>query len=193
MILELIGKLNFLDFIILIILFRICYIAGTTGLSVEIFKLFGVIFSTYIALHYYTTLSDLIQRRFLPQAMPLEFMDFIIFILLITAGYLCFVGLRSVLFRFVQLNAIPKINQFAGLILGVARGFLVIGLLAFTLTISSVTYLSNTVKHSYLGSRAFAISPQTYDWLWSNIFSKFAAKEKFNITVLETIEKFNRK
>jgi len=193
MIPEILAKFNFLDFIILIVLFRICYIAAKTGLSVEIFKFFGVIFSTYLGLHYYTTLSDLIQRRFLPQDMPLEFMDFITFLLLIILGYLCFVVLRSIFFRFIQLNAIPKINQIVGLILGIGRGFLVIGLLTFTLGISSVTYLSSSVKHSYLGSRAFVISPQTYNWLWSNIFSKFSAKEKFNSTVLEAMDKFNRK
>lgn len=193
MIPKILAQFNFLDVIILIILFRICYIAAKMGLSVEIFKLFGVIFSTYIALHYYTTLSDLIQRRFFPEAMPLEFMDFIIFLLLIITGYLCFVGLRSILFRFIQLNAIPKINHFAGLILGIGRGFLTIGLLTFTLAISSVNYLNSSVKHSYLGSQAFAISPQTYHWLWNNIFSKFSAHEKFNVTVTEAVDKFNRK
>lgn len=193
MIPEILAQFNFLDFIILILLLRICYIAAKMGLSVEIFKFLGVIFSTYIALHYYTTLSDLIQRRFLPKAMPLEFMDFIIFLSLITVGYLCFAGLRSILFRFIQLNAVPKLNQFGGLILGVGRGFLVVGLLSFTLAISSVTYLSSSVKHSYLGSKAFAISPQVYGWFWSNIFSKFSAKEKFNPTVTEATDKFNLK
>ncbi|MCX5698700.1 MAG: CvpA family protein [Candidatus Omnitrophica bacterium] len=185
------AQFNFLDYMILIILFRICYIAAKMGLSVEIFKLSGVIFSTYIALHYYTTLSNLIQRRFLPKAMPLEFMDFIIFLLLIIAVYLFFVGLRGILFRFIQLNAIPKINQFFGLILGIGRGFLFIGLLSFTLVISSVTYLSSSVKHSYLASKAFAISPQAYNWLWSNIFSKFSTQEKFNSTVTEVMDEFN--
>ncbi|MDP3041300.1 MAG: CvpA family protein [Candidatus Omnitrophota bacterium] len=193
MILEILSKFNFLDFIILIVLFRICYIAAKMGLSVEIFKLSSIIFSTYIALHYYTTFSDLIQRRYLPKAISIEFLDFIIFLLLIIAGYLCFVGLRSILFRFIQLNAIPKINQFAGLILGIGRGFLVVGLLSFTLAISGVTYLSGSVRHSYLGSKAFAISPQVYGWLWNNIFSKYSAQEKFNSTVTKAIDKFNRK
>ena len=163
------------------------------GISVELFKLLGMIFSTYIALHFYTTLSNLIQRRFLPDEMPLEFMDFIIFISLIALGYLCFVGLRSIFSRFIELKAIPKINQFLGLFLGIGRGFLVVGLISFTLVISSVSYLSNSVKHSYLGSRAFVILPGTYGWVWSNITSKFSAREKFNPTVTLVSERFNRK
>ena len=192
MLIDFFSRLNFLDFIILIVLFRICYMAAKMGLSIEIFKFLGTIFSTYIALHYYTVLSDLIQRRFVPEQMPLEFMDFIVFLFLILFGYLCFVGLRSILCRYIQLNALPKINQGLGLILGIGRGLLIIGLLSFTLVISSVTYLGSAVKHSYLGSRSFVISPQTYGWLWSNIFSKFSPREKFNPTVTEVTESFNR-
>lgn len=190
---DFIANLNYLDYIILFVFFRICYIAAKMGLSVEIFKLSGVIFSTYIALHYYTVLSDLIQRRFLPKAMPLAFMDFIIFLLLIIFGYLCFVLLRSLLSRFIQLNTVPKINQLAGLILGFGRGFLVAGLISFALSISSVNYLTRSVGHAYLGSRAVNISPQTYSWIWNNIFSKFSANEKFNSTVIEATDKISPK
>ena len=193
MVLEILAKFNFLDFIILIVLFRTCYTAVKMGLAIEIFKFLGVIFSTYIELHYYTILSNFIQKRFLPVEMPLEFIDFIIFILLFILGYLCFVGLRSIFSRFIQLDTIPKINQFLGLILGIGRGILIISLLSFALTISSVTYLSSSVKHSYLGSQVFVILPQTYGWLWNNIFSKFSAREKLNPTVAEVMEKFNRK
>ncbi len=193
MILGIFTKFNFLDYIILIVFFRICYMAAKMGLGVEIFKFLGVIFSIYIASHYYITLSDMIQKRFLSKVVLLEFMDFIIFLFLIILVYLGFVCLRSVLFRFIQLNALPKINQFLGLILGIGRGFLVIGLLSFTLVISSFPYLSSSVKHSYLGSQAFVILPQTYGWLWSNIFSKFSAQEEFNPTVSQVVGKFNHK
>jgi uncharacterized membrane protein required for colicin V production len=193
MIAETLAHFNFLDFVIIIVFLRICYIAAKMGLSIEMFKLPGVIFSTYIALHYYTNLSDFLYKQFLPKSMPLEFTDFIVFILLISAGYLGFVGLRSILFRYVQLNAIPKINQILGLILGIFRGFLIIGLISFTLTISTVKYFSNMVKYSYLGSKAVTISPGTYDWLWNNIFSKFSAQEKYNATISETLNRLNQK
>jgi membrane protein required for colicin V production len=193
MVIDLLSKFNFLDFIILIIFFRICYIAAKVGLSVEIFKFLGVLFSTYISLHYYTAFSDLLKRRFLPKEMPLEFMDFVTFSVIIIVVYLFFVVLRSLLFRFVQLNAIPRINQIAGFILGIGRGFLVIGLLTFALGISSVDYLRNAVKYSYLGSKAVVIAPQTYNWFWGNIFSKFSTKENYNSTVTEAMERFGHK
>lgn len=182
MLMELFRQFNFLDIVILIILFRICYIAVVMGLPVEFFKLLGVLCATYLSLHYYTGLSEII-RRFSLKNMPLEFMAFLIFLILAAAGYLIFVALRSIFYRFMKMEALPKINQIGGFILGLARGFFTIGLVVYALAISSVDYLALSVKHSYLGSRAFSIAPQAYGWLWDNLFSKYSLNEKPNPVV----------
>ena len=188
-----ITQFNFIDIIIIILSIRICYISFQMGLPVELFKLFGIIFATYISLHYYTSLSDIIGHWFVPKDMPLEFLDFLIFIILASAAYLGFVVLRSMLYRFIKLEASPRISQVGGLILGFARIFFTIGLLVYILSISSVKYLNDSVKYSYLGSRSYSIAPQTYGWIWNSIVSKFATQEKFNPTVTEVMGRFNRK
>lgn len=188
-----ITRFNFLDIIIIIISVRICYIAFQMGLAVEFFKLSGVILATYVSLHYYTGLSDIIQRWFTPKGMPLEFMDLLVFIILATGGYLAFVILRSSFYRYMRLEAAPKISQFGGLILGMARLFFTIGLLIYILMISGVKYLNESVKYSYLGKRSALISADTYEWLWESIISKFSPKEKFNPAVTGVLERFNRK
>lgn len=193
MIFEIFNQSNFLDIFIVILLFRICYIAYNTGLAIESFKLLGVIFATYISLHYYTSVSDTIQRNLLPKGMPLEFADFLIFLTLAIVAYLGFVVIRSIFYRFIKLEAVPAFSKFGGLFLGIVRGLFVTGLLVYVLSISSISYLTSSVKHSYLGRRTFLISPTTYGWLWNNICSKFSAKEKFNSTVNEVIDRFNRK
>lgn len=190
---DVIGQFNFIDIIIIILSFRICYIAFQMGLPVELFKLLGIIFTTYISLHYYTGLSDIIGRWPLPEELPLEFLDFLIFIILALGGYLGFVVLRSMSYHFIKLEAPPRISQFGGLILGFARAFFTIGLLVYCLMISSIKYLNDSVQYSYLGSRVYSIAPQTYGWLWNNVVSKFSAKEKFNPTVTEVMQRFNRK
>lgn len=193
MLMELIRQFNFLDIVILIILFRICYIAVTMGLPIEFFKLLGVLCATYVSLHYYISLSDIIQRSYLPKNMPPEFMDFLIFLILAAAGYLISVALRSTFYRFIKMEAVPKINKIGGFILGLARGFFAVGLIVYALAISTVSYLTLSVKHSYLGSRAFSIAPQTYSWLWSNLFSKFSLNEKPNPVVSDVFDNFLRK
>lgn len=193
MVMETFNKFNYLDIVILIILFRICYIAVKMGLAVEFFKLSGVLFSIYIASHYYTYFSDIIRQRFIPEGMPLEFLDFIIFIILASVGYLGFVLLRSTFSRFMKMETAPKINKYGGLIFGFVRGYFTVGLLIYILMISSVSYLSNSVKHSYLGSRVSSVSAQTYNWIWERILSKFSPQEKSNSVVNEVMDKFSKK
>lgn len=181
-------QFNFLDIVIVLIALRICYIAFQMGLAVEFFKLMGIIFGVYVALHYYTSLSDMIGRLVMPKEMPLEFLDFIVFLMLATGGYLGFVVLRSLFYRFIKLEAVPKLNQFGGLILGIIRVFFTVGLLTYTLMISSVKYLNDAVKYSYLGSKSVTISTDAYGWLWNNVVSKFSGNEKFNPTVHEVLK-----
>ena len=183
--LRVLQQMNYLDIVIVILGIRICYIAAKTGIAVEFFKLLGVLSSIYIASHYYTAFSDSFQQRFLHQSVPLEFIDFIVFILLVIAVYLGFVLLRSTFYRFMKMEAAPELNKFGGLILGLLRVYFTIGLLVYALMISSVHYLSSSVAHSYIGSRFSYVSAQTYNWIWGSVFSKFFPQEKLNSVVGE--------
>ncbi|MFA5092950.1 MAG: CvpA family protein [Candidatus Omnitrophota bacterium] len=188
-----IMKFNFLDILIILLAMRICYKAFQMGLAVELFKLLGTIFAVYIALHYYTILSDMLGKMFMPKEMPLEFLDFLIFIILAVGGYLGFVALRSIFYRFMKLEALPQLNQFGGLVLGIIRLFFTVGLLTYILMISSVKYLNEAVKYSVLGSKSVTISTNAYTWLWNNVTSKFSPNEKFNPTVEEVSKRFKAK
>ena len=90
MVMSIFKQFNYIDIIILILLFRICYISVKTGIAIEFFKLLGVLSAIYIASHYYTSLSDIIRRHYMPKIIPLEFADFIIFLFLADAVSGCF-------------------------------------------------------------------------------------------------------
>jgi uncharacterized membrane protein required for colicin V production len=186
-------KLNFLDIFILILLIRICYISVKTGIAVEFFKLLGVLSTIYIASHYYIIISDFIRQRYLHQIMPLQFVDFLVFSILALLVYGCFIVLRVAFHRFMKAEAAPGLNRYGGLVLGLIRWYFTIGLLVYMLIISSVSYLNDSAKHSYLASRFSVVSAQTYEWMWGNIFSKFLPKERPNSVVNEVMEKFSRK
>lgn len=185
MLLEIIKQFNWVDFLVVIILFRICYIGAKSGFSLELFKFLGILSAIYLSLHYYTMLSDFFRNRIAVKSLPLEFLDFLSFIVLAILGYLVFVSLRSVFYRFIKMEATPKLNKGGGFILGIGRGFLVAGLIIFMLVISSIGYLKNSVNDSYLGKRLVKVAPATYSALWNKLMSKFMTKEKFNQTVLE--------
>jgi len=193
MLLEIIKQFKWVDVFILIILFRICYIGMKNGLPVEFFKLLGTVTAIYVSLHNYTLFSDWLQGLMGFKEFPLDFFDFLAFMPLAIAGYLLFVLLRALFYRYINMEAAPRLNQWGGLALSVVRGFLFSGLIIFMLVISSISYFKTSVSESYFGTRLFRIAPITYRWLWGAVGSKFMGKEKFNNTVTEIEKEFSGK
>jgi uncharacterized membrane protein required for colicin V production len=193
MLLSVIGQFNWVDLAIIILFIRICYVAYRSELPVELFKLAGIICAIYISLHYYAGTADFFRQRMGFKEMPLEFLDFISFALLATIGILFFLFLRIIFWRFVRIEAINALNKWGSLLIGIIRCFLLVGLLSFALTISSISYLRDSVGYSYLGNRFFRVAPSVYTWLWEAVVSKFMTGEKFNPTVTEVRGSFYKK
>jgi len=59
--------------------------------------------------------------------------------------------------------------------------------------ISSIAYISDSAKGSYIGQRVFNVSVSTYEKLWDGFMNKFAAGEKFNSAVTEVQKEYFRK
>lgn len=194
MLLDTIRQFNWFDIFVVIILIRIGYIALASGLITELFKLMGTVSAIYLSLHYYTGISDFIRQQAFIKTLtaPLDFLDFICFMALAVLGYLLFVLLRSAFHRFIKMETAPRLNKWGGLVLGLARVYLLTGLITFMLVISTIGYLKDSAGNSYLGRRLFNIAPNIYNCLWNGIGSKFIAAEKSNETILEVQEDFNK-
>jgi uncharacterized membrane protein required for colicin V production len=193
MLFELLGKINWVDIFAVILFIRICFIATKYGFAVELFKLSGVLASLFASLHYYTAISDFVRGRVQNQKAPLEFLDFLSFIILAILAYLLFVLMRSVLYRYLKLEAVSYLNKWGALLLGIFRSFLTLGLIMYMLVISSTSYLKSSVSDSFTGKRLFKIAPDTYAVIWNVFASKFLTAEKFNNTVLEVQGDFLKK
>lgn len=176
---------NWVDILVLIIVFRIGYIAMRTGIMTEVFKFGGVICSIYISSHYFTILSDFIKQRIPGEFMSLEFLDFLSFTILLTLGYLIFILLRNICRNFIKLDSPSIINRWMGLALGILRGYLISGIVIFAMVISSVAYLKNSSANSYFAKQLFQVQAGVYTWLWNNVGSKLMTSEKFNPTIEE--------
>lgn len=189
---DIIRQFNWVDILAVIVVARICYIAATKGFLIEIFKLSGALAAIYLPLHYFTILSDFVFRRVKNEhGVPLQFMDFFIFVCLSLLGYAIFFLIRSALAHFLKTEAAPLLNKWGGFLLGIARGVLTAGLIIFIFAISATGYFKNSVHASYLGNRFFNIAPKTYQWIWYSVASKFMVNEKFNPTVSEIQEDFH--
>lgn len=186
MLTDILKQIGWIDVLVAILFVRICYIAVKNGFSTEFFKFLGTLLAIYLSLHYYTALSDFVQKRFTRELIPLEFLDFICFVLLAEVGYLLFFILRATFLRLVTIEAVSMLNHWGGLLIGIARSLLFIGIVIYALTISSVSYFKDSVARSYLGKAAIKTAPAVYSGLWNGFFSKFMAQEKFNQYVTDT-------
>jgi uncharacterized membrane protein required for colicin V production len=184
LILDILKRFNWVDFFVLIILFRIIYVAIRNGFPLELFKLLGIIFSIYLALHYYVNAGEFLRVMLGIKKAPLEPLYFTAFFILAILGYLVFIFLRSMLYHFIKMEAVPTLDKWGGFILGIIRGVFTASLVICMLVISNIDYFKNSVADSYSGSYLLRIAPQVYAKIWNGITSKFMANEKFNQAVL---------
>ncbi len=194
MVLQILKQFNWLDVVLVFLLLRISYISIKNGFVVELFKFLGTVFSLFTAFHYFTILSDRFIRR-VPeeQSFPVEFMDFLTCVGLLIAVYLLFVLLRNVVCHFIKMEAVPALSKWGGFLIGMGRAVIAASLLVFLLFISTIAYISDSAKDSYIGQRLFNVSVSTYETIWNGFMNKFAAGEKLNSAVREVQQEYFRK
>ncbi|MCX5713607.1 MAG: CvpA family protein [Candidatus Omnitrophica bacterium] len=191
MLLDLLKRFNWVDIFIIIAVFRICYVSVKRGFIIEVFKLLGTILAIYLSLHYYSFLADYLNDRFSITVVPLEFLDFLCFVVLAIVGYCVFIILREGITRFIKSEAAPRLNQWGGLVIGAIRSFVLLSLIMFMLLISTLTYLNTSVHKAYFAPSVFRIAPGIYSNLWNTVMSKFMFGEKYNTSVTEIEGSFN--
>ena len=191
MILDILKHINWIDILVVIIVFRVCYVSLVTGFTIELFKFLGTVFSIYLSLHYYTFISNIIRDWLSSDKTAFGFIIPIIFLILAILGYLIFSLLRKLIFRFIKMEAASGLNKWGGLVIGIFRSVLLAGLIVVTLLVSGLPYFNASVKNSYLGLRFSAIAPATYTFIWNGFAQKFFPDEKFNKEVLKLTEKLS--
>ena len=185
-------QINWIDLFVVIVLFRIIYVAVNTGFIVEVFKFLGTAASVYLSFHYYSTLSAVVYRFVGFKNLPVGFFDLPVFIVLALSGYSVCIIFRKFISRLWKIDAVESWNKWLGIGLGLVRGILLVSLWVFMFTISSSAYLEKCVKDSLTGKSFFRVAPAVYSALWNGVGSKLSAKEKFNRDVIAVKEKIYR-
>jgi uncharacterized membrane protein required for colicin V production len=182
-------QLNWIDLVVLILLFRILLISLKTGMGAEIFKVLGTLTAAYLSLHYYISISGYFSKRF---DIDHVFVECFVFIVLAGLGYSFFLLLRLLLKRFINMEVVPTISRWGGLILGIFRAFLLGSLILYFFLATDNPYLRKSMKTSFSGMGLVYLAPMFYSSSWNGVISKLAVHEKFNSAVFE-IEKDNSK
>ncbi|MBN1913908.1 MAG: CvpA family protein [Candidatus Omnitrophica bacterium] len=174
---EIIKRLNWLDIFYVIVLVRIFYVTLCSEFTRELFKFLGAMLAAYLSLHYYISLGGLflkithLSKTFIP------FLTFLSFILLAVLGYIIFIVLRNIFFRFFNIQPNPELDKWGGLILSMIRGFLILSIFSYGLAISPISYFKNSTKDSLSGRYIIRVAPFVYLGMWNILMSKFMVGE----------------
>lgn len=180
--------INWIDFLVIGIIARMCYIGIKTGLGIELFKLASLWLATVISYHIYTTpLSDLLNQR-LP-ALPLDAGDVFVFCALLTVITIGIRIIRESFFLLVKIEAQNVLNKWGGLVIGCLRGFWIASIALFIMTISTVQYLEVSAKSSLFGHKLIGMAPNIYKGSYEGLISKFFVNSSINPEVFKAVER----
>ncbi len=180
--------INWVDFLIIGLVIRMCYIGLKTGMGIELFKLLGLWLATVITFHVYTTpLSDFLNEK-LP-ALPLDAGDVFVFVVLLTAVTLLMRVVRESFFLLVKIEAHNTLDRWGGLLIGCCRGFWAASIVLFIMTISTVQYLEISAKSSLFGNKLINLAPNIYKGSYEGLVSKFFSDSKINEEVFRALER----
>jgi len=182
---ETLKHFNWVDILAVALLFRACYIGFRQGIIVEFFKLLGVLFASFFALHYYWRLGT-----FLSELAPVANVacNAFSYLVLISLSIVLFLLFRKSIFTVIHIEVADLLKSFGGLLLGSLRGVLAASLVFIFFNVTEGPYLAASLRHSRIGSSVVKAAPFTYKFMLEGIFSKFSSQIKLNRELFNALE-----
>ena len=157
---EVFQRINWVDILVVILLFRTSYIGARTGLSEEIFRIIGVLIGVFLSLKYYSALGSRINASI---SLPQELIDGLTFLILILLSMLTMKLVSLGLTKIVKLAFAEKIDKWGGFLFGLFRGAVLLSLLFVLFGIFQFDYLVKSVEErSLTGPYIGKIAPNVY-------------------------------
>ncbi len=180
--------INWVDFLTIGLIVRMCYIGVKTGAAIELFKLFSLWLAIVITFHVYTTpLSDILNTK-LP-ALPIDAGDVFVFCALIAVITLVIRIIRESFFLLVKIEAHNTLDRWGGFMIGLLRGLWISSIALFIMTISTIQYLETSAKTSLFGSKLLNMAPAVYKGSYEGLILKFLVSSKVNEEVFKAVDR----
>lgn len=182
---EIVKQFNWVDVLVISLLIRAAYIGIRQGFVVEVFKLGGVVFAAYFALHYYSLLGN-----FLATKTPIsQINSYVFFYILLSCAIIgIFALIRQSLLMVIKIETIDLLARWGGLIFGVLRGILTASIICVFFVILNNDYLKTSVRQSYAASRVVKAAPSVYSFILNNLVAKFNTESEQNRVLFDTLE-----
>ena len=168
---ELLERVNCADIIALILLIRISYISSYIGVGKQILPLILLVIILPITLYSYREIAFFFVERYSLDASLCIFFSFIIIISVFSMVYRTVLRITGALFHIGQMEAIG-IEKAGGVILGLARTTIIVGLLMIAFILAPFKFIENSVKDSYSGVFIIKKNVQLYSYITNAILGK---------------------
>ena len=179
---EIINRLNWIDLLMGLILIRAIYIGIKRGIIIEIFKLIGVLFSIFIALHYFSAVSKFIQDKVHVPPGPADLFSYSILWGIVMS---VFKFIRDGFTMLFKVEAHSVFDRWGGLLISIVRGLLLCSLTALFLRMSGVEYFVKNLEKSLTAVKLVSVSPKVYEASYDKFVSKFFPSEEVNKSVFK--------
>lgn len=158
---DVLSKANWVDLLVVIIMFRTIYISFQGGLSHEIFPLFGSIFKLALSLYFYDKLGYLLNSNI--AIIPVSICNLVSFIAIVLVSGLALKFLKVIVDTIIKVTWHPLIEKAGGMLVGVLRGAVVSSMVLIFLVLIPLSYLEWSVKDKSLcGSFFLRVGPTIY-------------------------------
>lgn len=161
------------------------YVGRRGGFISELLRLVGIVFSTFIILHYYSVFGLFLKKQFF---IPTAVNDFAAFAILTVTAIVVFFLIREGWLIVFKIEVKSAVNKWGGSILSFMTSLLMCSLLLLTLTLLDNSYINRHLKDSL--SRVFLKNPSVivYKACHKMLVYPFFPDEPVNANALKLAE-----
>ncbi|MBL7068457.1 MAG: CvpA family protein [Candidatus Omnitrophica bacterium] len=164
--LDILSRINWVDVLILTILFRICYVGFNRGLANEAVPLIGIYAALVISLHFYAPIGNFISGFTSinkNHAYVLCFVSLAAF-----TNYVFSIIEAYIVSKVMQIHVASLLDRIGGLFFGILRGILLASVVITALELIPIKYLDDSIyKRSLLGTRFLNIAKGAHNKTFS--------------------------
>lgn len=194
MLMDFFRHLNWIDILLLAVCVRAVYVGVTAGFIVEFFKSIGILFSIFITLHYYSSLTVLAATQLTSFELPtIAILVFLTLWLLMTYAFKL---IREGVLMVFSVQAHPTLDKWAGAFLAALRGVVVCSMVFYMLLLTYNPDIIRMGRNSVSRYGVSYLATGIYAGIYRNFVVKFFPEEKVSeeaLLVPQLLEEKNAK
>jgi len=158
---DILGKINWVDFVVLIVIARTSYVSLQDGLSHGILPLVGSVFMLVLSLYSYSRIAALLFSWGF--ALPMDVLNAFSFIMSVIAIGVLFKFISVTIDKIIKVSWNPVLEKFGGLAVGVVRGAVLASTILTIIVLLPLPYLQWSIRdRSLTGMYVLGIGPAIY-------------------------------